>query len=89
MLLDLNLGDRAKALDQLGVEPAAHAATVSMGRDVLPEHEAGLLIGSRQWPLLAARMQQVGDSQDQKPSARTWPAWARTPPGSRVRPPRW
>lgn len=89
MPLDLNLGDRARALDQLGVEPAAHAAMVSMGRDVLPEHEAGLLIGSRQWPLLAARMQQVGDSQDQKPSARTWPAWARTPPGSRVRPPRW
>ncbi|MFJ7272817.1 hypothetical protein ACIQV3_40405 [Streptomyces sp. NPDC099050] len=64
--LDLNLGDRAKALEQLGVEPAAHAAMVSMVNDVLPEHEAGLLIGARNWPLLAARMQQLGDSQGQK-----------------------
>ncbi|MFF1415309.1 hypothetical protein ACFVX6_36990 [Streptomyces sp. NPDC058289] len=64
--LDMNLGDRAKVLEQLGVEPAAHAAMVSMVRDVLPEHEAGLLIGARHWPLLAARMQQLGDSQGQK-----------------------
>ncbi|MET9470218.1 hypothetical protein ABZY44_36585 [Streptomyces sp. NPDC006544] len=64
--MDLNLGDRAKALEQLGVEPAAHAAMVSMVRDVLPEQEAGLLIGARHWPLLAARMQQLGDSQGQK-----------------------
>ncbi|MGW1643170.1 hypothetical protein [Streptomyces lavendulae] len=64
--LDLDLGDRAKALEQLGVEPAAHAAMVSLVRDVLPEHEAGLLIGARRWPLLAARMQQLGDGQGQK-----------------------
>ncbi|MFE7093369.1 hypothetical protein [Streptomyces erythrochromogenes] len=30
-----------------------------MIREVLPEREAGLLIGSRHWPLLAARMQQL------------------------------
>ncbi|MFI5867467.1 hypothetical protein [Streptomyces sp. NPDC051546] len=64
--MDLNLGDRVKALEQLGVEPAAHAAMVSLVRDVLPEHEAGLLLGARNWPLLAARMQQLGDGQGQK-----------------------
>ncbi|MCY0937344.1 hypothetical protein [Streptomyces sp. H34-S4] len=64
--LDLDLGDRAKALAGLGVNLAAHAAMVSMVKDVLPEHEAGLLIGARTWPLLAARMQQLGDSQGQK-----------------------
>ncbi len=35
---------------------------VSMVRDVRPEQEAGLLVGSRQWPLLAARMQNIGES---------------------------
>lgn len=33
---------------------------VAMVREVLPEREAGLLVGSCQWPLLAARMQQLG-----------------------------
>ncbi|MCY0931005.1 hypothetical protein OTB20_33405 [Streptomyces sp. H27-H1] len=64
--LGMNLGDRAKALPQMGVEAAAHAAMVGMVREVLPEHEAGLLIGARHWPLLAARMQQLGDGQGQK-----------------------
>ncbi|WP_183068870.1 hypothetical protein [Streptomyces sp. gCLA4] len=32
-----------------------------MIREVLPEREAGLLIGSRPSPLLAARMQQLGE----------------------------
>ncbi|MFI8392696.1 hypothetical protein [Streptomyces sp. NPDC085540] len=31
--------------------------------DILPEREAGLLVGSRQWPLLAVRMQKIGESE--------------------------
>ncbi len=31
-------------------------------KEVLPEREAGLLTGSSQWPLLAAREQRVGES---------------------------
>ncbi|MGW0395968.1 hypothetical protein ACWDYJ_34940 [Streptomyces sp. NPDC003042] len=56
---DLDLGDRAKALEQLGVNRLAHATIVATVKDVLPEQEVGLLVGSRQWPLLAARMEQV------------------------------
>ncbi|MEU6299268.1 hypothetical protein [Streptomyces erythrochromogenes] len=58
---DLDLGDRPRALKQLKVQPAAHSQMVAMVREVLPEREAGLLIGSRPWPLLAARMQQLGE----------------------------
>ncbi|WP_411105292.1 hypothetical protein [Streptomyces sp. cmx-4-9] len=58
---DLDLGDRAKALEQLGVNRLAHAAIVGVVKDVLPESEAGLLVGSRQWPLLAHRMDQIRD----------------------------
>ncbi|WP_406368182.1 hypothetical protein [Streptomyces sp. NBC_01546] len=59
---DLDLGDRARALEQLRVHPAAHSQMVSMVRDILPEQESGLLVGSRQWPLLAARMQNIRES---------------------------
>ncbi|MEU3721488.1 hypothetical protein [Streptomyces sp. NPDC031705] len=34
---DLDLGDRAKALEQLGVKPLAHATIVGLVKDVLPE----------------------------------------------------
>ncbi|MEU4732074.1 hypothetical protein [Streptomyces sp. NPDC023588] len=50
---DLDLGDRAKALERLGVNRLAHAAIVGVVKDVLPEAQVGLLVGSRQWPLLA------------------------------------
>ncbi|MFB6560856.1 hypothetical protein ACFCYH_18630 [Streptomyces sp. NPDC056400] len=43
------------------MQPAAHSQMVAMVKEVLPEREAGLLIGSRPWPLLAARMQQLGE----------------------------
>ncbi|MFE3760470.1 hypothetical protein ACFXPI_01705 [Streptomyces sp. NPDC059104] len=59
---DLDLGNRPRALKQLNVSPGGHSRMVSMVREVLPEREAGLLIGSRQWPLLAARMQKIGES---------------------------
>ncbi|MEU7606059.1 hypothetical protein AB0B44_34955, partial [Streptomyces sp. NPDC041003] len=56
---DLDLGNRPRALKELRVQPAAHSRMVSTAREVPPEREAGLLIGSRQWPLLAVRMQQI------------------------------
>ncbi|MFD3809221.1 hypothetical protein ACFWTC_38070 [Streptomyces sp. NPDC058619] len=34
---DLDLGDRAKALEQLGVNRLAHAAIVGVVKDVLPD----------------------------------------------------
>ncbi|MGW6691639.1 hypothetical protein [Streptomyces sp. NPDC054961] len=58
---DLDLGDRALASEQLKVHPAVLSQMVSMVRHVLPEHEAGLLVGSRQRPLLAHRMNQIRD----------------------------
>ncbi|MFD9535790.1 hypothetical protein [Streptomyces sp. NPDC060010] len=58
---DLDLGDRTKALEQLGVKRFAHAAIVGVVKDVLPETQAGLLVGSRPWPLLAARMDRIRD----------------------------
>ncbi|MEU3315720.1 hypothetical protein ABZ743_23980 [Streptomyces sp. NPDC006662] len=56
---DLDLGDRAKALEQLGVNRLAHAAIVSVVKDVLPETQAG----GRLAPvaLLARRMDQIRD----------------------------
>ncbi|MFJ7586887.1 hypothetical protein ACIQZO_05725 [Streptomyces sp. NPDC097617] len=59
---DLDLGNRSLVLKQLRVELAAHVQMVLMVREVLPEREAGLLVGSRQWPLLAARVQNIGES---------------------------
>ncbi|GGZ89525.1 hypothetical protein GCM10010371_57530 [Streptomyces subrutilus] len=56
---DLDLGDRAKALEQLGVTPLGHATIVGLVKDVLPETQVGLLVGSRPWPLLAHRMNQI------------------------------
>ncbi|MCX5199168.1 hypothetical protein OOK31_35700 [Streptomyces sp. NBC_00249] len=58
---DLDLDDRAKALEQLGVNRLAHAAIVGVVKDVLLETQVGLLVGSRQWPLLAHRMDQIRD----------------------------
>ncbi|MFI9187631.1 hypothetical protein ACIGXG_36140 [Streptomyces goshikiensis] len=65
----LDLGDRTRALEQLKVHPAAHSQMVSIVRGVLPDQEAGLLIGSRQWPLQAARMQKIGEGDDAKASS--------------------
>ncbi|MFF8264205.1 hypothetical protein [Streptomyces virginiae] len=58
---DLDLGDRAKVLEQLGADRLAHAALVSVVKDVLPETQVGVLVGSRQWPLLAHRMNGIRD----------------------------
>ncbi|MFG2623002.1 hypothetical protein ACGFXC_35865 [Streptomyces sp. NPDC048507] len=56
---DLDLADRKKALEQLGVNLLGHATIVGLVKDVLPETQAGLLVASRPWPLLAARMNQI------------------------------
>lgn len=39
-----------------------YSQMVAVIREVLPERKAGLLICPRQWPLLAARMQQLGET---------------------------
>ncbi|MEV7174049.1 hypothetical protein AB0O18_30665 [Streptomyces sp. NPDC093224] len=57
---DLDLGNRPRALKQLRVQPAAHSQMVAMVKEVLPEREAGPLIGSRPWPLLAVRISAAG-----------------------------
>ncbi|MFJ8010970.1 hypothetical protein [Streptomyces sp. NPDC096339] len=41
---------------------AAHGRMVAMVRHVLPEQAAGLLVGDRHWPLPAARMHRIGES---------------------------
>ncbi|MGW6984675.1 hypothetical protein ACWGE1_35365 [Streptomyces sp. NPDC054932] len=37
-----------RGLEQLGVQSATYSQMASMGKDVLPEHETGLLVGPRQ-----------------------------------------
>ncbi|MFI2470995.1 hypothetical protein ACH475_32240 [Streptomyces globisporus] len=53
---DLDLTDRAHALDQLGISTGAHRLLVSRVNEALPERDAALLVSSRPWPLLAHRM---------------------------------
>ncbi|MEU6839773.1 hypothetical protein ABZ941_31515 [Streptomyces rubiginosohelvolus] len=53
---DLDLADRAHALDQLGISTGAHRLLVSRLNEALPEPDAELLVNSRLWPLLAHRM---------------------------------
>lgn len=53
---DLDLADRARALDQLGISTGAHRLLVSRVNGALPERDAVLLVSSRPWPLLAHRM---------------------------------
>ncbi|MEV7728766.1 hypothetical protein AB0P15_29100 [Streptomyces sp. NPDC087917] len=50
MSRDLDLGGRTEALEQCGVNRFAHAAIVAAVRDVLPETQVGLLVGSRLGP---------------------------------------
>ncbi|MET9399324.1 hypothetical protein [Kitasatospora sp. NPDC002965] len=60
---NLDLSDRTRALAQLGVAQSENARFVRMLQEALPgkEREASLLIGARQWPLLAARMAKMED----------------------------
>ncbi|WP_405191709.1 hypothetical protein OG473_39075 [Streptomyces anulatus] len=56
---DLDLGDRARALHQLGVTPGANRTLMSRVDETLPERDATLLVSSRQWPVLAHRMHRM------------------------------
>ncbi|MFE4394555.1 MULTISPECIES: hypothetical protein [Streptomycetaceae] len=60
---DLDLGDRRRALAQLGVSQAENASFVRWVYEALPgrDREAALLVNSRPWPLLAARMAHMQD----------------------------
>ncbi|GHE46465.1 hypothetical protein CP980_34970 [Streptomyces vinaceus] len=54
---DLDLSDRSAALEQLGVGTAANSRLVNIARDYIgSERETALLVSTRAWPLLAARM---------------------------------
>ncbi|WP_424569871.1 hypothetical protein [Streptomyces sp. CH-036] len=53
---DLDLADRARAPDQLGISTGAHNSFVAQVHEHLPERDAVLLVSSRPWPLLAHRM---------------------------------
>ncbi|MEV1049284.1 hypothetical protein [Streptomyces sp. NPDC049916] len=57
---DLDLADRAHALDQLGISTGAHRLLMSRVNEALPEPDAALLVSSRLWPLLAHRMHTMG-----------------------------
>lgn len=60
---DLDLGDRGRALAQLGVSQVENARFVRWVHEAMSgrEREAALLVNSRQWPLLAARMARMRD----------------------------
>lgn len=53
-----SVGDlrRRHALQQLDIDPPTHAHIVAQVNHHPPQQQAALLVSSRQWPLLAARM---------------------------------
>jgi hypothetical protein len=55
---DLGLSDREWALKQLAIDPQDNQQYIRWVREAMPGHEreADLLVGAREWPLLAARM---------------------------------
>ncbi|MFJ1600266.1 hypothetical protein [Streptomyces sp. NPDC088261] len=59
---DLDLGNRARALRQLGIKETTHTRLVAALPEHLPHREAVLLVSTRQWPLLAARMHHMNQS---------------------------
>ncbi|MFH8873612.1 hypothetical protein [Streptomyces griseus] len=58
---DLDLTNRARALEQLGVTPPAHRTLVTRVKEALPQRDAALLVSSRQWPVLAHRMHHMAE----------------------------
>ncbi|MFI1155077.1 hypothetical protein [Streptomyces sp. NPDC020817] len=87
---DLDLSDRAAALEQLDVTAAVNSRLVNMVKDYVgSERETALLVATRAWPLLAARMAGVarGPEGEQGLRARLKaglgddPAWEQGPPG--------
>jgi hypothetical protein len=60
---NLDLADRGRALAQLGVSKSDNARYVRWVQEAMTgnEREAALLVGARQWPLLALRMARMED----------------------------
>ncbi|MFD0374609.1 hypothetical protein [Streptomyces sp. NPDC127112] len=57
---DLDLADRSAALERLGVGAAANSRLVTITQEHIgSERETALLVATRAWPLLAARMADV------------------------------
>ncbi|MFJ1778773.1 hypothetical protein ACIOKA_18875 [Streptomyces anulatus] len=80
---DLGLPDRSRALQQLRISEAAHTYFVAQLREHLPEREATVLVSSRQWPLLAARMRSMDGVRGIPLAPRLGPcaaAWRHGPP---------
>jgi hypothetical protein len=64
---NLDLGNRERALQQLGISPAENAHAVRLVHDALGPgagREAALLVGAKQWPLLAARITQLENAKE-------------------------
>ncbi|MCC0100739.1 hypothetical protein K7B10_39520, partial [Streptomyces flavotricini] len=87
---NLDLSDRAAALEQLGVGAAVNSRLVNMVKDYVgSERETALLVATRAWPLLAARMAGVARSPEGETGLRARlkaglgddPAWEQGPPG--------
>ncbi|MFF3127756.1 hypothetical protein ACFVRD_36930 [Streptomyces sp. NPDC057908] len=66
---DLDLSDRERALRQLAITPQENQKYTRMVREAMPgmEREADLLVASKQWPLIATRMERM--ERDGKPVA--------------------
>ncbi|MEV7541222.1 hypothetical protein [Streptomyces sp. NPDC089915] len=57
---DLDLSDRSAALERLGVSSAANSRLVTITKEQIgSERDTALLVATRAWPLLAARMADV------------------------------
>ncbi|MGW3100024.1 hypothetical protein ACWDCC_42040 [Streptomyces sp. NPDC001102] len=58
---DFDLSDREQTLTKMAIDPQENQRYIRWVREAMPGHEreADLLVASRQWPLLAARMAQL------------------------------
>ncbi|MEU6299267.1 hypothetical protein [Streptomyces erythrochromogenes] len=90
---ELDLSDRLAALEQLDVSPAANSRLVNITKDYIgSDRETALMVFTRAWPLLAARMAGIarGPEGEQVLRARLKAglggngAWAQGPPGGSV-----
>lgn len=85
--LDLALGNRSRALQQLKINEAAHSSFVTQVHQHLPQQEAALLVNARQRPLLASRMYDL--DRNNVPIGRHLAASpTATPPGATPHPPK-
>ncbi|MEV0993051.1 hypothetical protein [Streptomyces sp. NPDC049949] len=87
---DLDLSDRAAVLERLDVSAAANSRLVGIVKDYVgSERETALLVSTRAWPLLAARMAGVARGPEGEAGLRARlkaalvdnSAWEQGPPG--------